>query len=178
VGFGSEVAVLTVQSEIIQLKRKPPDWTSRSFLNLIKSNKSIPMTSSNANNSACEASRRHRLDRVENILDNFATGLDRLGTRLDRLAIGLEETKAIANSNSRAIQAIMEQQATEMLKREEEKAQHEQRMARLEDLMTALASIEQGQNRMLANIDEAQPTMLKRLMAIENKVDTLIERNQ
>jgi hypothetical protein len=115
------------------------------------------MTNSNGNNS-------DRLDRIENILD--------------RLAIGLEETKAITNSNSRAVQAMMEQQATDRLKREEEKIEHEQRMARLEDLMAALASIEQGQNRMLANIDEAQPTMLRRLRAIENKVDTLIERNQ
>jgi hypothetical protein len=40
---------------------------------------------------------------------------------------------------------MMEQQATEMLKREEEKAQHEQRMGRLEDLMAAFASIEQVQ---------------------------------
>jgi hypothetical protein len=129
------------------------------------------MTSSNGN-------AFDRLDRIENILDSFATGLDRLGTRLDSLAIGLEETKAITNSNSRAVQAMMEQQATDRLKREEEKIEHEQRMARLEDLMASLASIEQGQNRMLANIDEAQPTMLRRLMAIENKVDTLIERNQ
>ena len=51
-------------------------------------------------------------------------------------------------------------------------------MARLEDLMASLVSIEQGQNRMLGNIDEDRPTMLRRLMAIENKVDTLIERNQ
>ncbi len=43
------------------------------------------MTSSNGNNSVCEASGRHRLNRIENILD--------------RLAIGLEETKAITNSN-------------------------------------------------------------------------------
>ncbi|MEY2858434.1 MAG: hypothetical protein RLZZ74_2747 [Cyanobacteriota bacterium] len=28
------------------------------------------------------------------------------------------------------------------------------------------------------SIDEAQPVMLRRLIAIENKVDTLIERNQ
>jgi hypothetical protein len=100
------------------------------------------------------------------------------GNRLDRI-------EAIVESNSRAIQAMLEQQATDRLQREEEKIEHEQRtieheqrMTRLEDLMTSLASIEQGQNRMLANIDEAQPTMLRRLMAIENKVDTLIERNQ
>ncbi|MEM9507723.1 MAG: hypothetical protein AAGA16_08540 [Cyanobacteria bacterium P01_E01_bin.35] len=115
------------------------------------------MTQSNGNNG-------DRLNQIENILD--------------RLAVGLEETRAIANSNSRNIQGILEQQATDSLRREEEKAQHEQRMARLEDLMASLVSIEQGQNRMLGNIDEDRPTMLRRLMAIENKVDTLIERNQ
>lgn len=90
----------------------------------------------------------------------------------------LDRIEAIVESNSRTIQGILEQQATERLKREEEKAEHEQRMARLEDLMASLVSIEQGQNRMLANIDEDRPTMLRRLMAIENKVDTLIERDR
>ena len=93
------------------------------------------------------------------------------GDRLSRI-------EAIVESNSRTIQGILEQQATDRLKREEEKAEHSQRMAHLEDLMASLVSIEQGQNRMLANIDEDRPTMLRRLMAIENKVDTLIERNQ
>ena len=90
----------------------------------------------------------------------------------------LDRIEAIVESNSRLLQAMLEQRATDRLKREEEKAEHERRMARLEDLMASLVSIEQGQNRMLANIDETQPTMLRRLMAIENKVDTLIERNQ
>ena len=96
------------------------------------------------------------------------------GNNSDRL----DRIEAIVESNSRTIQGILEQQATDRLKREEEKAQHEQRMARLEDLMASLVSIEQGQNRMLANIDEDRPTMLRRLMAIENKVDTLIERDR
>ena len=114
------------------------------------------MTSSNGNNS-------DRLNRIEAILEATAQTQ--------------RETESIVQSNSRLLQAMLEQQATDRLKREEEKIEHERRMARLEDLMASLASIEQGQNRMLANIDEAQPTMLRRLMAIENKVDTLIERD-
>ena len=90
----------------------------------------------------------------------------------------LDRIEAIVESNSRTIQGILEQQATDRLKREEEKAEHEQRMARLEDLMASLVNIERGQNRILANIDEDRPTMLRRLMAIENKVDTLIERDR
>jgi hypothetical protein len=57
---------------------------------------------------------------------NHGDRLDRIETILDRLAIGLDETKSIANSNSRAIQAMMEQQATDRLN-------HEARMERLEE---------------------------------------------
>lgn len=104
--------------------------------------------------------------------------LDRIEAILEATAQTQRETESIVQSNSRLLQAILEQQATDRLELEEEKIRYERRMARLEDLMTSLASIEQGQNRMLANIDEAQPTMLRRLMAIENKVDTLIERDR
>ena len=143
------------------------------------------MTNGNGNSS-------DRLDRIERILEATAQTQQEtesivqsnsrlLQAVLDRQATDRqrqEETESIVQSNSRLLQAMLEQQATDRLKREEEKIEHEQRMARLEDLMASLASIEQGQNRMLANIDEAQPTMLRRLMAIENKVDSLIERNQ
>lgn len=129
------------------------------------------MTNSNGSSS-------ERLDRIENILDRLAIGLEETRTGIEATRIGLEETRAIANSNSRAIQAMIEQQATDRLKREEEKAEHEQRMARLEDLVARLTRIEEAQNRMLANIDDDRPTILRRLMSIENKVDTLIERNQ
>jgi hypothetical protein len=86
------------------------------------------------------------------------------GDRLNRI-------EAIVESNSRAIQAMMEQRATDRL-------EHEERMNRLEDLVARLTRIEEAQNRMLASMDDERPTVLRRLMAIENKVDTLIERNQ
>lgn len=80
---------------------------------------------------------------------------------------------------------MLEQRATDRLNREVEKAEHEQRMARLEgtiirldDTVARLARIEEAQNRMLASIDEDRPTILRRLMGIENKIDSLIERDR
>lgn len=106
---------------------------------------------------------------------------DNNGNNSDRL----DRIEAIVESNSRAIQAMMEQQATDRLKREEEKIQHEARMRRLEDTLirlddtvARLTRIEEAQNRMLASMDEDRPTVLRKLTAIENKVDTLLERNQ
>ena len=54
----------------------------------------------------------------------------------------------------------------------------EERINRLEDVVVRLTRIEEAQNQMLANMDDDRPTVLRRLMSIENKVDTLIERNQ
>ncbi|MGL4879897.1 MAG: hypothetical protein ACRC8K_02395 [Waterburya sp.] len=150
------------------------------------------MTSSNANNG-------DRLDRIERILEATAQRQQEtesivqsnsrlLQAMLEQQATDRqrqEETESIVQSNSRAIQAMMEQQATDRLKREEEKAQHEERMTRLEDTVirlddtvARLTRIEEAQNRMLASMDEDRPTVLRRLMSIENKVDTLIDRNQ
>jgi uncharacterized membrane protein len=93
------------------------------------------------------------------------------GDRLDRI-------EAIVESNSRAIQAMMEQRATDRLEHEERMKRLEDTVIRLDDTVARLTRIEEAQNRMLASMDEDRPTVLRKLMAIENKVDTLIERNQ
>ena len=109
-------------------------------------------------------SSNNRLDRIENILD--------------RLAVGLEETKAIANSNSRAIQAMMEQQATDRLRHEERMASLEENLVETRQLMARMAETQSGLTKILINHDQDRPTILRRLMAIENKVDRILERNQ
>ena len=76
----------------------------------------------------------------------------------------LDRIEAIIESLARSAQAITND--------------HEERIQTLEDVVNRLTRIEEGQNAMLGSIDENQPTILRRLMAIENKVDTLIERNQ
>ena len=76
----------------------------------------------------------------------------------------LDRIEAIVESLARSAQAITND--------------HEERIQTLEDVVSRLTRIEEGQNAMLANVDETQPTILRRLMAIENKVDTLIERDR
>lgn len=87
------------------------------------------------------------------------------GSNNDRL----DRIEAIVESNSRTIQAMLEQQASDRLK-------HEERMEYLEGLVGRLVSLEEGQNRMLARLDENQPTVLRKLSAIEDKVDRLLDR--
>jgi hypothetical protein len=109
------------------------------------------MTNSNENNNS------DRLERIERILESLAHKTD---------------------SNARTIQGMLEQQASERLKREEEKAEHQEQIAVMRNAIQQLVRIEQGLVNMVANVDENQPTILRKLTAIENKVDSLIERNQ
>ena len=107
---------------------------------------------------------RDRLDRIEAIVEATSANIDRLSQEL-------QETKQIANSNSRAIQAMLEQQATEQLK-------HEEAMAQMRDIMKRVVETQSGLTRILINHDEDRPTILRRLMNIENKVDRILERGQ
>ena len=108
---------------------------------------------------------------------NSSNRLDRIENILDRLTIGLEETKAIANSNSRAIQAMMEQQATERLRHEERMASLEENLVETRQLMARMAKTQSGLTKILINHDQDRPTILRRLMAIEDKVDRILERD-
>jgi soluble cytochrome b562 len=88
---------------------------------------------------------------------------------MQSVVIAQRETQAIVESNSRAVQAILDQAATDRLKREEEKAEHQAQMAELRH-------ISQGLVNMLDSIDDDRPTILRKLNTIENKTDAIIER--
>ncbi len=109
------------------------------------------MTNSNENNSS------ERLDRIEALLESVAQRTD---------------------SNARTIQGKLDARATERLKREEEKAEHQEQMAVMRNAIQQLVRVELGLANMVAKVDENQPTILRKLTAIENKVDRLIERDR
>ena len=127
------------------------------------------MTQSNGND---------RLDRIEKIVEANSLAIEETNraiqeTRrsIEETRRSIEETKKIAESNSRTIQAMLEQRATERL-------EHEQRMRRLENLTESVARVQEGVTRMLVSIDDERPTILRKLNTIENKVDRLLDRNE
>jgi hypothetical protein len=83
----------------------------------------------------------------------------------------MTELKSLAQSNGRAIQSMLEQTTTDRLKREEERVYHEGRMERLERISEALAN-------MLVSVDEDRPTIFRKLNAIEQKTDSILNRLQ
>ena len=89
----------------------------------------------------------------------------------------LSRIEAIVESNSRTIQAILEQRATDRLLHEERMEVANAEIAELKEISSRLTEVQLGMARMLGNIDETNPTILRRLMAIENKVDRILEQN-
>ncbi len=129
------------------------------------------MTNPNGNNN-------DRLDRIEKLFEQNEI-------RLGRMILQQESDNRRMLAIERTVQAMLEQRATDKLEHdermraaEERMRVAEERMNRLEDVAIKLTSIEESQNKMLASIDEDRPTVLRRLMAIENKVDSLIERDR
>ena len=88
----------------------------------------------------------------------------------------LDRIEAIVESNSRTIQAILEQQATDRLRHEERMEKHDREIAELKGISSRLTEVQTGMARMLGKIDENNPTILRRLMNIEDKVDRILER--
>lgn len=114
-----------------------------------------------------------RLDRIETLLEVTVQGLSetRKLTESNSRAIesntrNIAETKKITESNSRAIQAILDQRARDQLK-------HEQQLEEQRELNRKMTRYIDGLGKMMTNIDEDRPTILRKLTTIENKLDSL-----
>jgi acetyl-CoA carboxylase carboxyltransferase component len=81
-----------------------------------------------------------------------------------------QELQQLVASNARTIQAMLEQQATTMLR-------HEEQMDEIRQAMLRLSKVEEGLINMVVSIDEDRPKVLRRLMSIENKVDRILEKD-
>lgn len=79
------------------------------------------------------------------------------------------EMKALVNSNGRAIQAMLDQAATDRLRDEERAQQHQERMAQLESISLGLVNLS-------SSIDEDCPTILRLLNSNNNKLDSILDR--
>lgn len=84
------------------------------------------------------------------------------------------ELQRIVESNSRTIQAILEAQETERLRNEEYRREAAEERRELREATLRLGTVVEGIANLLSSLDSDRPTILRKLTAIENKVD----RNQ
>ena len=94
---------------------------------------------------------------------------DEMQLIMQQLLINQRETQDIVKSIARGVQAMQDKALTDELKRDEEKAEHQARMEKLE-------RISEGLVNMLDSIDSDRPTILRKLNTIEGKADAIIDR--
>ena len=87
------------------------------------------------------------------------------------------ELQQIVESNSRAIQAMLDAPASDRLEHEEFKDRVDAAIARMDESIQRLTTLNEGVVNLLSSLDEDRPTVLRRLNTIESKVDRLLERN-
>jgi ATPase subunit of ABC transporter with duplicated ATPase domains len=104
-------------------------------------------------------------------------------TREEARQVRQDSLQSIVESNSRAIQALLDQAAEDRLNREEERLaqeqrarEHEERMIHIEALSQRLVQVQEGMANLLISLDEDRPTILRKLNTIDNKVDVIINR--
>ncbi len=86
-----------------------------------------------------------------------------------------EELKLLVESNSRAVQAMIEQRATDRLNLEEKLRIHEERMEFLAENQRLILQTQRGIANLVGSLDEDRPTVLRKLNTIENKIDQILE---
>lgn len=82
-----------------------------------------------------------------------------------------EELKQLVESNARAIQSLTALIVTDKLEQQE-------RNAKLDKTLEKLTALNERVVNLLSSMDEDRPTVLRKLNAIENKVDRLLEQRE
>lgn len=94
--------------------------------------------------------------------------------RLDRIETLLEQTAQRVDSNSRAIQAILDAMVSER----EQRSELREATARTEEAIARITTLNEGVVNLLASLDEDRPMVLRKLNDLERKVDRLLEERE
>lgn len=131
-----------------------------------------------------------RLDRIEAIVESNSRAIQAMVEQQANIQAQQRAIIPIVESNSRAIQALAEQQTTDRLNHEERMRVLEENLVELRQnltetrqnltetrqLMSRMVEVQSGLNKVLVDHDQERSIILRRLITVEKKVDTLIER--
>lgn len=110
-------------------------------------------------NAEAIAASNERLTRIEQIQESNAVAIAAGNERMSRIDERLEDLTAVTQAIGRDVAQLVTTQ--------------QQSSAELNQAMIRLANTQEGIARLLSNLDEDRPTILRKLNTIENKVDSL-----
>jgi hypothetical protein len=108
-------------------------------------------------------------EEMQSVLQGILLSQQQLQISQQQFQSEMSELKALANSNSRAIQAMLDQAATDRLDEQERVRRHEEEMRELKATNRGLVNL-------AVSIDEDRPTILRLLNSNNNKLDAILDR--
>lgn len=84
----------------------------------------------------------------------------------------LTQVKQLTQSNSRAIQAMLDAQASDRLQR----AELQSAITDINEAIQRLTTLNEGVVNLLSSLDSDRPTILRKLNTIESKLDQFLEQ--
>ncbi len=115
------------------------------------------------------AASNERLTRIEQLQGSNAEAIAANNEAIAASSERLTRTEQIVESNARAIQSLGDDIAEMRLSMHEGFERSEQNWARASQAIEGLANL-------MASLDSDRPTILRKLNAIENKVDRILEK--
>ncbi|MBN3958192.1 MULTISPECIES: hypothetical protein [unclassified Nostoc] len=84
-----------------------------------------------------------------------------------------KELKHLIESNAKTVQAILD----EMAEARQERQELREGMLQIQNAVAQLANIQERITNLLISLDGDRPTILKKLSALETKLDRLLQQN-
>ncbi|MEH1820189.1 MAG: hypothetical protein V7L31_14085 [Nostoc sp.] len=84
-----------------------------------------------------------------------------------------KELKHLIESNAKTVQAILD----EMAEARQERQELREGMLQIQNAVAQLANIQERITNLLISLDGDRPTILKKLSALETKLDQLLQQN-
>ncbi|QLE43298.1 hypothetical protein FD723_24500 [Nostoc sp. C052] len=84
-----------------------------------------------------------------------------------------KELKHLIESNAKTVQAMLD----EMVEARQERQELREGMLQIQNAVAQLANIQERITNLLISLDGDRPTILKKLSALENKLDRLLQQN-
>ncbi|MEH2289842.1 hypothetical protein [Nostoc sp.] len=84
-----------------------------------------------------------------------------------------KELKHLLESNAKTVQAMLD----EMAEARQERQELREGMLQIQNAVAQLANIQERISNLLVSLDGDRPTILKKLSALETKLDRLLQQN-
>lgn len=115
-------------------------------------------------------------EEMQSIIQGILLSQQQFQSEMLELKAVADRATQIAESNGRAIQAMLDQAVTDRLRDEEQRQRHEEHRQQHAERLQRLENLSEGLINLTVSLDEDRPTILRLLNSNNNKLDAILDR--